>query len=123
LGFVCYWGKSRKGWWRLKYKSRSDRFAGKLNGLRQYLRKHGNEKTHQGIAKVKRVVMGWVNYHAISDNQRRVSSFILQSKRSLFAWVNRKGGNRKMSWDRFGEILKRMNYPQSFKTKSMFAAY
>jgi RNA-directed DNA polymerase len=123
LGFVCYWGKSRKGWWRLKYKSRSDRFTGKLKGLRQYLREHRNKETHQGIAQVKRVVIGWINYHAISDNQRRVSSFVLQSKRSLFAWIKRKGGNRKMSWARFGELLKRMNYPQSFKTKSMFATY
>ena len=42
LGFVCYWGKSRKGFWRLKYKSRKDRFAAKLKGMRQYLRKNLN---------------------------------------------------------------------------------
>ena len=120
LGFTCYWGKSRKGWWRLKYKSRSDRFAEKLNGLRKYLRGNLNQETHQVLKQTKRVVGGWVNYHAISDNQSRVSSFILQSKRALFAWINRKGGNRKMSWKRFGELLKRVNYPQSFKTKSMF---
>ena len=29
LGFLCYWGKSRNGRWRLKYKSRADRFTGK----------------------------------------------------------------------------------------------
>jgi RNA-directed DNA polymerase len=121
LGFVCYWGKSRKGRWRLKYKSRSDRFAGKLNGPRQYLREHRNQDTCQGITQVKRIVVGWINYHAISDNQRRVSSFIFQSKHALFAWINRKGGNRKMNWTRFSGLLKRMNYPQGFKTKSMFA--
>ena len=44
LGFVCYWGKSRKGWWRLKYKSRADRFAGKLKGLRKYLKESLNQK-------------------------------------------------------------------------------
>ena len=120
LGFICYWGKSRKGWWRLKYKSRSDRFADKLNGLRKYLKEHLNQETHQVLKRVKRVVVGWVNYHAISDNQRRVSSFILQSKRALFAWINRKGGNRKMNWGRFAALLKRTNYPQGFKTKSMF---
>jgi RNA-directed DNA polymerase len=123
LGFVCYWGKSRGGWWRLKYKSRSDRFTGKLNGLRENLRKSLNQETHQVIERVKRVVVGWVNYHAISDNQSRVSSFILQSKRALFSWVNRKGGNRKMNWTKFGRLMKRINYPQNFKTTSMFATY
>ncbi|STX81221.1 reverse transcriptase (RNA-directed DNA polymerase) [Legionella busanensis] len=47
LGFVCYWGKGRNGRWRLKYKSRSDRFVGKLNGLRKYLKDSLNQETHQ----------------------------------------------------------------------------
>lgn len=122
LGFICYWGKSRKGWWRLKYKSRSDRLAGKLKGLRKYLKESLSEETYKTLERVKRIVRGWVNYHAISDNQRRVSSFILLSKRAIFSWINRKGGNRKMNWEMFGRLMKRINYPQNFKTTSMFAA-
>ena len=120
LGFTCYWGKSRKGTWRLKYKSRADRFTGKLKGLREYLRKSLNQETKGTIERVKRIVIGWVNYHAISDNQRRVSSFILLSERALFNWINRKGGKRKMNWAAFGKLLREMNYPKNFKTTSMF---
>jgi RNA-directed DNA polymerase len=120
LGFVCYWGKSRNGWWRLKYKSRADRFTGKLKGLRQYLRKSLNQDTKTTIVRVKRIVVGWVNYHSISDNQRRVRSFIQMSERALFRWVNRKGGQRKMNWMTFKELLKEIKYPQNFKTTSMF---
>jgi len=121
LGFLCYWGKSRNGWWRLKFKSRSDRFAGKLKGLRRYLKENLNEETHKTLERVKKVVAGWINYNAISDNQRRVRAFILLSERALFSWINRKGGKRKMNWERFGRLLKRMNYPSNFKTISMFA--
>jgi RNA-directed DNA polymerase len=121
LGFTCYWGKSRKGWWRLKYKSRSDRFTAKLKGLRTYLRKSLCQETKATIQQVKKIVIGWVNYHAISDNQQRVSSFILMSKRILFCWINRKGGQRKMNWTTFERLLKEMKYPQNFKTTSMFA--
>lgn len=32
-GFTCYWGRTRKGYWRLKFTSRKDRFAAKLKGL------------------------------------------------------------------------------------------
>jgi len=120
LGFTCYWGKSRKGWWRLKYKSRSDRFTGKLKGLREYLRKSLNQETKTIIERVKKIVTGWGNYHAISDNQRRVSSFIQMSKRALFRWINRKGGKRKMNWATFERLLGDMKYPQYFKTTSMF---
>lgn len=120
LGFLCYWGKSRNGRWRLKYKSRADRFTGKLKGLREYLGKSLNQETKSTIARVKRIVVGWINYHAISDNQRRVSSFILLSKRALFRWINRKGGQRKMNWTTFAKLLKDMKYPHNFKTTSMF---
>ncbi len=122
LGFTCYWGKSRNGWWRLKFKSRSDRFAGKLKGLRKYLRESLSEETHKTLKRVKKIVVGWMNYHAISDNQRRVSSFIWLCKRALFCWVNRKGGKRKMSWVKFERVLEKINYPSNFKTTSMFAA-
>lgn len=121
LGFLCYWGKSRNGRWRLKYKSRADRFTGKLKGLREYLRKSLNQDTKVTIERVKRIVVGWGNYHSISDNQRRVSSFILMSQRALFCWINRKGGQRKMNWTMFRNLLKEMKYPQYFKTTSMFA--
>lgn len=122
LGFTCYWGRSRAGWWRMKFKSRSDRLTAKLKGLRKYLQENRNQETHKTLAQVKRVVKGWINYHAISDNQRRVDSFILQSKRTLFNWINRKGGNRKMNWTRFARLMKIIGYPQYYKTTSMFAA-
>ncbi|MEI8055457.1 MAG: group II intron reverse transcriptase/maturase [bacterium] len=123
LGFLCYWGKSRDGWWRLKFKSRSDRFAGKLNGLRKFLKESLNTETHKTLERVKKVVVGWINYNAISDNQRRVRSFIHLSRRALFNWINRKGGKRRMNWEKFGSLLRRINYPSNFKTISMFATY
>jgi group II intron reverse transcriptase/maturase len=82
LGFLCYWGKSRKGWWRFKFKSRSDRFAGKLKELRKFLKESLSIETYKTLERVKKIVVGWVNYNAISDNQRRVSSFIHLSKRA-----------------------------------------
>ena len=121
LGFTCYWGLSRNGFWRLKYKSRSDRFSAKLNGLNKYLKENLHQETFTTFKKVKRVVKGWINYHAISDNQQRVHGFIYQSRRLLFSWINRKGGKRKMTWDKFAKLLKMAAYPTGFKVTSMFA--
>jgi len=121
LGFTCYWGKSRSGKWRLKFKSRADRLTKKLIGLRQYLKQNLHQKTHVVIEGVKRVVAGWGNYHAISDNQKQVGMFLYWSKRALFAFVNRKGGKRKMSWKSFVGLLKRLKFPAYFRTISLFA--
>jgi group II intron reverse transcriptase/maturase len=122
LGFVCYWGQSRNGNWRLKYKSRSDRRTAKLNGLRQHLKRSLKTETQEVIAQIARVVKGWVNYHAISDNQRCVNSFIYLVERILFKWVNRKGGKRKMNWNNFGKLLKMMKFPRNYRVVSMFTS-
>lgn len=100
LAFTCYWGKSRFGTtWRLKYTTRRDRFTEKLKGLREYLWKQLNKRNKtQILFQVSRATKGWINYHGISDNQRRVKSFIRQSRRALYVWFNRMGGKRKMNW-------------------------
>ena len=122
LGFVCYWGQSRnKTHWRLKYKSRSDRMRSKLKGLRIYLKENLNKETHSVLKRSNSVIKGWINYHAISDNQRKVRSFIVMSARALFQWRNRKGGQRKLNWEKFNKLLKATGFPGGFKTTSMFA--
>ncbi len=121
LGFVCYWGKARAGFWRLKYKSRPDRFSAKLQGLRRYLWKNCNTpNTGEIINQVIRIIRGWINYHAISDNERRVKSFALKSKRILFRWMNRRGGRRRINWVKYMRILRYKNFPESWKITSMF---
>lgn len=121
LGFTCYWGKSRNGFWRLKYTSRRDRFTAKLKGLRKYLWENLNSRDTFGLLKtVVCVVKGWVNYHAISDNQRRVSAFLIHAEKILFSWFNRRGRKYPISWDRFKKLLKRIKFPKTYKVVSMF---
>ncbi|MBD2786424.1 group II intron reverse transcriptase/maturase [Xenorhabdus sp. DI] len=121
LGFTCYWGKSRKGLWRLKLTSRKDRFAAKLKGLRDFLWKNLNTPDKRLILTIViRVIRGWINYHGISDNQRRVGQFIYQSTRILYRWFNRKGGRRRLTWKKLNLILKMLGYPFRWKTHSMF---
>ena len=122
LGFTCYWGKSRRGFWTLRYTSRRDRFAAKLKGMKEYLRKQlTTSDTPAVIRTIIRVVKGWVNYHYISYNRRRVNSFIEISKRLLLRWLNRKGGKRKVTWEKFTIILRIFRFPkkEDFKTTSV----
>ncbi|MGZ9909870.1 group II intron reverse transcriptase/maturase, partial [Escherichia coli] len=49
LGFTCNWGRTRKGYWRLKFTSRKVRFAAKLKGLRAYLWKNLNANRRQTL--------------------------------------------------------------------------
>lgn len=123
LGFTAYWGKSTSGrTWRLKYRSRKDRFSATLRRLREFLWRYRNTQHLPWLlGRVFAVVRGWVNYHAISDNHHRVKAFILLAKRLLFKWMNRRGGRKRMTWDRYVRGLKRMNFPERYKTVSMIS--
>ncbi|KTD10970.1 reverse transcriptase (RNA-directed DNA polymerase) [Legionella gratiana] len=121
LGFTCYWGMARKGFWRLKYTSRKDRFAAKLRGLREYLWENLNVKdTNEVIRTVIRVVRGWVNYHGVSDNKRRIGQFLERTKRILLQWLNRRGGKRRVTWKKLLQVLQAEGFPKYWKTVSMF---
>jgi RNA-directed DNA polymerase len=121
LGFTCYWGKARKGFWRLKFKSRADRFTRALKGVRTHLRNNLNtENVELTLKGVVRRVKGWVNYHAISDNQRRVSSFLFEVTKAIHKWFNRKGSGKSFKWSDLPHWLKQINFPMSYKTIPMW---
>lgn len=121
LGFTCYWGKSKNGYWCLKYTSRKDRFAAKLKGMKTFFKSNLNTKSSQAVLKLAICgIKGWINYHAISNNQRRVSQFLAVSRRIIFRWFNRRGGKHPLTWKRFGDILKAISFPKQWKVISMF---
>jgi len=121
LGFTCYFGKSRSGYWRLKFTSRRDRFSGKLKSMNIFLKKNLNTKDANAILDtVGKGVRGWVNYHNISDNERRVDHFIFLSKRLIWRWFNRRGGKKRTTWTRCVEILETINFPKKGKVISMY---
>lgn len=120
LGFTCYWGRARKGFWRLKYKSRQDRFTATLKRLKTYLREHLNTNDEEGLIRsIIRRVKGWINYHAISDNERRVGSFIRNVMRIILRWYNRRSQRKPMTWERLTKRLNQLHFPTSFKVTSM----
>ena len=123
LGFTIYWGKARNGkWWRMYVKSRRDRMASKLKGLKEYLKKESNTK---GIGKVLevviRVVRGWVNYHAVSDNHRSIRTFLRAVSRLIWQWINRRGRKHLLSWEKLNQTLKSVNFPETWKTVPLFS--
>ena len=122
LGFTVYWGKARNGkWWRMKVTSRRDRFTTKLKGLKQFLRKHLNTSDTLGTLKlVGRVIRGWLNYHAVSDNEGRARQFIHLCRHIVRKWINRRGRKRPMNWENFNKLMEKINLPRSWKTTSLF---
>ena len=113
LGFTCYWGLSKSmKFYRLKYKSRIDRMRNKLSGLKKFLRgQRTSPNTGFVLDSIKRVVVGWMNYHSISDNIYQVKRFDRAVRTQILRWFRRRSQRGRMSWERLNEILKQRSYP------------
>lgn len=116
LGFLHVWGasenkKTGKRFWRVKRRTCPTRFKKKLSEIKDHIRKHRHQKDL--IQHVKRVVQGHLNYFAITDNSKRISAFTCEVKRMLFKWLNRRSQRRSFDWDQFGQLLKKLAFPEA----------
>ena len=75
LGFTFICGKSRKGGFLLKRKSRGDRMRAKLKDIKEGLRKRMHETLARQGKWLGQVVQGWFNYHAVPTNSRALGAF------------------------------------------------
>jgi RNA-directed DNA polymerase len=122
LGFQFFWGKSRKGFYRLKQKTRIDRMRSKLSGLKDFLRKNLNCPNHMLVLKqVSKVVRGWMEYFGVSDNTSMVWSFIKETQVIIYRWFNRRGGKKGMTWEKLSSILAATGLNPKIKIRPLYS--
>jgi RNA-directed DNA polymerase len=75
LGFTHICGRSRRGGFLLKRKSRRDRMRAKLRAVKEALRRRMHEPVDEQGAWLGRVVRGFLAYHAVPTNSGALSAF------------------------------------------------
>src|SRR3981189_2602597 len=75
LGFTFICGKSRRGKFLLKRKTRRDRMRAKLQAIKQELRQRRDQPIPVQGKWLRQVVKGYFNYHAVPTNSRALAAF------------------------------------------------
>lgn len=121
LGFQFYWGRSRKGHYRLKQKTRADRMRKKLKSMKEFLRNNRNVSNHMTILKqISMVMRGWIEYFGVSDNGPMIKAFIDETQKLIHRWFNRRGGRRWISWEKLSPILSGAGLSPKYKLKPLY---
>ncbi len=107
LGFSFYLGKSRQGKTIPKLRTSRKRLRSKLKRVTAWAslmrsRVRLSQLWEAFVAKVR----GHIVYYAVSFNQAAVYNFVTQATRILFKWLNRRGGKRKLTWEKFQRFMK-----------------
>jgi RNA-directed DNA polymerase len=104
LGFTFICGKSRRGKFQIKRKSRRDRLRAKLQAIKQELRR----RMHQSIPVqgkwLRQVVRGYFNYHAVPTNSGAVGSFRDEVTRSWWRSLRRRSQRHALDWERMKQL-------------------
>ena len=102
LGLTHYWGRSRKGYARVKRKTSKKRLRRSLKQLNLWLRKARSVYRLPVIWRVVSLKLsGHFNYFGVTDNSEALYSFRRKVFKLLFKWLNRRSQRRSFSWANF----------------------
>jgi len=107
LGFTHICGRTRKGnRFTVKRKTVTKRLRAKLRAIKEHVQRHRHDR--EALAHwLRRVVQGYMNYHAVPGNLDSVLSFRTQVIRSWFRALRRRGDRHRITWSRFGAFANR----------------
>jgi len=109
LGFTHRCGKTRKhGWFTVHRHSIAKRMRATLQVLKVKLRTRMHRPLGETGRWLRRVVQGWLNYHAIPGNSHRIGRFIDEVTRLwLFVIRRRSQRGRVWNWERMHRLVRK----------------
>lgn len=106
LGFTHHWGHTRKGKPIVKRSTASNRFTRALKALRDWMRHHRHDPVKEQWRTLMSKVRGHAAYYGIPGNSRGIGGFSHQAQNEWFKWLNRRGGQKPLSWEKYAQWLK-----------------
>jgi group II intron reverse transcriptase/maturase len=113
LGFTHYctcWPGS--GRFRLGRVTARKKFRAKLAELTQWLRTSRTRPTRELWATFGAKLRGHFAYYGVTGNCQGIGRFAHEAKLLLLKWLNRRGGQRGLSWEKFNRMQRRFPLPK-----------
>jgi group II intron reverse transcriptase/maturase len=105
LGFTFICGKSRRGKFLIKRKTRRDRMRAKLQGIKEKLRAHRHQPIPVQGKWLGRIVSGYFNYHAVPTNGRALTAFRDEITECWRRTLSRRSQKGTLTWERMKKLV------------------
>lgn len=112
LGFLFYWGRTRKGNWAVKRKTSKKSFSSALSRLNLSMKKWMHLPISTQVRRISSTMRGHFNYFGVKGNFQALSRFRHFLTRLWKKWLSRRS-QKGMSWKKFGRVLKRNPLPKA----------
>src|SRR5215203_5094341 len=104
LGFTFICGKSRKGNFLVKRKTRRDRMRVKLKAIKQELRRRMHQPIPNQGKWLRQVVKGYFNYFAVPTNKLALATFRDEVVRRWRQTLRRRSQKTALTWERLSKL-------------------
>ena len=112
LGFTFYWARTRRGRWEMSCKTRSASLRRAIQSVYAWCRRHRHHPVKDQHAALTRRIQGHFNYFGVSGNFRSLLLIIEQAKRSWYKWLCRRSQRKRLTWERFEDLLRDFPLPR-----------
>lgn len=113
LGFTHHWAKSRKGFWVVKQKTSKSRFTRALERMKAWCRKNRHLSIAEQHKTLCQKLKGHFGYFGITGNFKAIERYRTQVQNLWKKWLGRRSHRARMTWERFGRIMKRHPLPKA----------
>jgi RNA-directed DNA polymerase len=114
LGFTHYCSRRKDGTgFRMKRRTARKRFRAKLYAFSQWLqRNRAKMQTRELWEAARQKLAGHYHYYGVTDNSPSLQQYAHQAERLIMKWLNRRGGKREMTWEKFRKMAQRIPLPK-----------
>lgn len=122
LGFIHYWGKTRKGTWVIRQRTSQKRLTRSLKAIGQWCRKNLHEPIRMQVEALSRKLKGHFGYYGITGNYEALARYRQEVIRHWRKWLARRGNPQGMTWERMHRLLQFYYLPNARIVHSVYAA-
>ena len=112
LGFTLHWRRARSGRWGMMCKTRQARLRRSIQAIADWCRRYRHLPVKEQHAALTRRIQGHFNYFGVSGNSHSLLLLVEQVKRAWYKWLRRRSQQAHLTWEGFGELLKRFPLPR-----------
>jgi RNA-directed DNA polymerase len=112
LGFTHYWGKSQKGKWIVKRKTRQKKMQVIIQNLKDTCKIQKHEKLREQSKVLKSKLRGLYQYYGIRGNFLSINRMYRIVLYAWFKWLNRRSQRKSYTWKGYWELINYFKLPK-----------
>lgn len=111
LGFTHYWGRTRKGWYAIKWKTDRRRLRRSTRAFWQWCRDHRHASVEVQYQVLCAKLRGHYQYYGVPFNTAAMGKVYSDLTRAWRYWLNRRGGRKKLNWSTYKRFQSEFTLP------------